>query len=63
MVGNGIPSQIRTEAVPNPRRIQKSAVKNRNDKSRARDVVRGFSLVPGRDCPNLKGRTTIVFGI
>jgi len=29
----------------------------------AKNVVRGFSLVPGQDCTTLKGRTTIVFGI
>jgi len=48
MVRNGIPLQMKIEAVANPRQIQKSAVKNRDDNPRPRDVVRGFSLVPGR---------------
>jgi hypothetical protein len=43
--------------------IQKSKVKNKNDKSKTKNVVRGFSLVQGQDCTTLKGRTTIAFGI
>jgi hypothetical protein len=43
--------------------IQKSKAKSQNDKSKWKSVVRGFSLVPGRDCTTLKGRTTIVLGI
>jgi hypothetical protein len=62
VVRSEIPSRIKIEAVPNPKQIQKLKVKNKNDKSKPKDVVRGFSLVPGWDCTTLKGRTTIVFG-
>lgn len=44
----------------NPKQIQKLKVKNQNDNSRPKNVVRGFSLVPRCDCTTLKGRTTIV---
>jgi hypothetical protein len=47
---------------PNPEQIQELKVKNKNDKSKPKNVVRGSSLVPGSDCTTLKGRTTIVFG-
>jgi hypothetical protein len=43
--------------------IQEAKAKNQNHKSKRKNVVRGFSLVPGRDCTTLKGRTTIVLGI
>jgi len=35
--------------------------KRQNDKSKRKTVVRGFSLVQGKDGTALKGRTTIVF--
>ena len=44
-------------------KTQKSRVKNQNDKSKRRNVVRGFSLLPGRDSTTPKGRTTVVLGI
>jgi hypothetical protein len=44
-------------------KTQKSRVKNQNDKSKRKDVVRGFSLLPGRDSTTPKGRTTVVLGI
>jgi hypothetical protein len=43
--------------------IQKLKVKDQNDNSKRKNVVRGFSLVPGQDRTTLKGRTTILFGI
>jgi hypothetical protein len=36
--------------------IQKLKAKNQNDNSKCKNVVRGFSLVPGQDCTTLKGR-------
>ena len=42
---------------------QRSKIKNKNDRSKSKNVVRGFSLVPRWDCTTLKGRTTIIFGI
>jgi len=44
-------------------KTQKSRVKNQNDKSKRKDVVRGFSLLPGRDSTTPKGRITVVLGI
>ena len=44
-------------------KTQKSRVKNQNDKSKRKDVVRGFSLLPGRDSTTPKGRTTVVLGM
>ena len=32
-------------------------------KQSAKNVVRGFSLVPGWDCTTLEGRTTTAFGV
>jgi hypothetical protein len=53
------------QEILNPKQysIQKLKVKNKNDKSKPKNVVRGFSLVQWQDCTTLKGRTTIVFGI
>jgi hypothetical protein len=42
---------------------KKLKVKNQNDKPKRKNVVGGFSLVPGQDRTTLKGRTTIVSGI
>jgi len=42
---------------------QKLKVKNKSDKSKPKNVVRGFSLVQWQDCTTLKGRTTTVFGL
>jgi hypothetical protein len=46
-----------------PNRIQKPKIKNKNDKQKCKDVVRGFSLVPWRECTTLKGGTTVMLGI
>jgi len=43
--------------------IQKLKGKNQNDKLKCKNVVRGFSLVPGWYCTTLKSRTTTVFGL
>ena len=44
-----------------PNRIQKPKIKMTSQNENG--VVRGFSLVPWRDCATLKGRTTVVLGI